>query len=383
MKKETNKNNTTDIPTNNDKLFLALELSKKTWVLCFGNGKKVRHRSVAGGDARAVLKEIELCKEKFNMPSDTPVFSCYEAGRDGFWLHRFLVEHKIQNHVFDSASIEVNRRSKHTKTDRVDAKKLLSLLIRLILMNETKVCSVVKVPTRDEEDQMRVDRERGRLVKERTGHKARIRSLLKLHGIEVKGLSKLNVGHLVDYQGDALPDHLVVELEREQVRMKLVEEQLKQVEFFQNEQVSNESSQSEMAAKAAQLMRFKGIGIQTAWILCCEFFWRDFNNRREVGASAGLTGCAYDSGDSRREQGISKAGNPRVRTCCIEMAWNWVRFQPQSELTKWFFKRFDRNGNSRSRRVGIVALARKLLIAMWKFLESGELPAKAIFAEAC
>lgn len=375
------KANPTDIP-NSNKIFLGLELSKKQWGLCFSNGKQMRRRSILAGDTQALIREIALCKAKFKLEPDTPVFSCYEAGRDGFWLHRFLGQNQIHNLVFDSASIEVNPRSKQTKTDKTDAEKLVKLLMRMILWDEGKVCALVKVPSQKQEAEMRLARERQRLIKERTAHRLRIRSLLMLHGIDVKSMARLNVRALRDFQAKSLPEELIAELEREQERMKMAEEQIKEIEALQKETIKGQQTPSRIPSKVSQLMNLQGIGIQSAWILCYEFFWRDFKNRKEVGACAGLTGCPYDSGQSRREQGISKAGNKRVRTCCVEMAWSWMRFQPQSDLTKWFLERYYRNGTSRSRRVGIVALARKLLIALWKYLEHGQLPAGMLCMKA-
>jgi transposase len=372
------KANTNDIPSNEFKLFLGLELGKKQWKLCFSDGDKIRFRSVQGGNAKAVIEEIELCKRKFKMPLNTPVWSCFEAGRDGFWLHRYLEQSDIFNKVFDSSSIEVNRRSKQTKTDKVDAEKLVRLLMRIVLWGESKVCAVVRVPTEEQEAQMRTGRERERLVKERVSHLVRIRSLLKLKGIEVGGIKKLDFRKLLDPMSNPLPEEMIVEMEHERDRMKLAEEQIKEVENVQKQTTSEEENLSEVSAKVVKLMSLRGIGPQTAWFLAHEFFWRKFKNRKEVGACAGLTGCPYDSGEMRKEQGISKAGSRRVRTCCVEMAWNWVRFQPESNLTQWFKERCGAKPTSRTKRIGIMAMARKLLIALWKYIEQDQMPEGAI-----
>lgn len=371
---KTNKLPTTDMPQQNNSLFLALELSKSQWTLCFGDGQHMRRRTISGGDCAALLREIQSSSQKFGLAADAPVYSCYEAGRDGFWLHRFLLKHQVQNRVFDSASIEVNRRQKHKKTDRVDAEKLLRLLLRIVLFGETRVCAIVRVPSVEQEAALRVGRERERLVKERTAHRARIRSLLQLHGIQIKSLARLNVQVLVDRQGQPLPRAWGIELEREQQRLNLVNDQVRQLEAQQHQQIKQSATPA--TCKAAKLMRLRAVGPQSGWLLSHEFFWRDFNNRREVGACAGLAGSPYDSGQSQREQGISKAGNRRVRTLCIELAWSWVRYQPQSQLTQWFWQRFGK-GTARQRRVGIVALARKLLVALWKYLDQDLMPEAA------
>lgn len=371
---KTNKLPPTNMPQHVNSLFLALELGKKQWVLCLATGKRSRRRTLPGGDCAALLREIQSTRQKFGLPADAPVYSCYEAGRDGFWLHRFLAEHQVHNRVFDSASIEVNRRQKHQKTDRIDAQKLLGLLRRIVLFDETKVCAVVRVPSAQQEAALRVDRERERLVKERTAHRARIRSLLQLQGVRIKSFCGLKVALLVDPQGQRLPAPLVNELEREQQRLNLVNQQIGQLEAHQHQQIKQAATPA--TRQAAKLMRLRAVGPQSSWLLSHEFFWRNFHNRKEVGACAGLVGSPYDSGQSRREQGISKAGNRRVRTLCIELAWNWVRYQPQSQLTQWFWQRFAK-GNARQRRVGIVALARKLLVALWKYLDQDLMPEKA------
>ena len=331
-----------------------------------------------GRDAKAVINEIELCKNKFGMPAETPVWSCYEAGRDGFWLHRYLEQNNIHNKVFDSSSIEVNRRAKRTKTDRVDAEKLVRLLMRMVLWGESKVCAVVRVPSSEQEAQMRTGRERERLIKERGAHIVRIRSLLQIKGIEVGRVDVIDFRKLRDPMNEPLPEELIVELEREQVRLKLVKEQVKTVEAAQKQSVSDDQQLSEESAKVVKLMILKGIGQQISWTLVYEFFWRKFKNRKQVGACAGLTGCPYDSGQTRQEQGISKAGSRRVRTCCVEMAWLWVRYQPHSKLTQWFKERCGAKPTSRTKRICIVALARKLLIALWKYIEQDQLPEGAI-----
>ena len=303
--------------------------------------------------------------------------SCYEAGRDGFWIHRYLLEQGINNVVIDSASIEVNRRKRQVKTDSVDVQAMLRLLMRY-WGGESKVMSILRVPSVEDEDQRRLNRERGRLIKERGAHSARLKSLLVAHGVRLE----INKGFLKQLSqqksacGYELGEELKAELEREYERFRLVSEQTKLLEDTQKRRVKSADKGS--LHQIQQLMRLKGVGWQSSWILVMEFFaWRDFNNRKEVGACAGLTPTPYSSGDSEREQGISKAGNRRVRSLMVELSWLWLRYQPKSALSSWFEKRYA-HGGKRMRRIGIVAVARKLLIAIWRYLKDGLIPEGAI-----
>jgi len=365
-----------DLPQQEKRLLVGIELSKSKWVLCLSEGTQVRQRSVKAGDRAGLLREFALAKEKFGLRAGCEVHSCYEAGRDGFWVHRFLVQEGIRNRVLDPSSIEVNRRQRVKKTDRVDAEKLVRLLLRMVLCGERKVCAEVRVPSPEQEAALRVDRERERLVRERTAHRSRMRALLTLQGIQVKKVEALVPGALVDWQGQRLAAELVAELEREGQRLDQVQAQIKVLEKQQAERLQD--PQTEATRKAAKLQGLYAVGLQSSWLLSHEFFRRDFRNRRQVGASAGLTGSPHDSGESRREQGISKAGNWRVRALSIELAWNWLRFQSQSELSRWYFQHYG-TANTRRRRIGIVALARKLLVALWKYLEFDLVPAGAQF----
>ena len=359
------------------KLYMAMELSKKKWKLCFGDGSRERQRTIGSGNQGVLLEEIARAKEKFGLSQDVEVVSCYEAGRDGFWIHRMLTKHGISNTIVDPASIEVSRRKRKSKTDRLDASRLLCLLLRSKLWGEQKVFAVVRVPSEEEEAEMRIGRERVRLLKERGGHRTRIHSLLSLNGIEVGNLLRMVVSDLRDWQGEPLREQVRVEIEREQERLQQVQEQIKVLEAKQVAEV--EASITSATTKAAKLMRLKAVGLQSSWMLSHECFgWRTFANRKAVGSFAGLTGTPYDSGQSRREQGISKAGNARVRSGMIELAWLWVRYQPESQLTQWFMDRYVENGTSRSKRKGIVALARKLLVALWKYVEQDIVPEGAI-----
>lgn len=358
-------------------LFMAMELSKKNWKLAFGDGSRERQRTIPAGKPALLLAEISKAKEKLGLPADAAVVSCYEAGRDGFWIDRMLSEHGIANTVMDPASIEVPRRSRTRKTDRLDASRLLKLLLRAHLWGESKVFSAVCVPSEDQEALMRIGRERERLVKERSAHRARMRSLGILHGIEMGNPVTVDIGRLRDWSGAALREPLRDELEREQQRLRMLEEQIKALEGQQA--ASLEAQETTAASKAAKLCRLKSVGLQSAWLLSHECFgWRHFRNRKAVGSFAGLTGTPYDSGQTLREQGISKAGSARVRTGMIELAWLWVRYQPDSELTRWFVDNYVLGGTSRSKRKGIVALARKLLVALWKYVEHDIVPEGAL-----
>ena len=362
----------------NESLFMAMELSNQNWKLAFSNGEKVRYINVMSGNQGGLRLAIERSKERLGLATDCQVHSCYEAGRDGFWIHRCLTSLGVQNLVVDPASIETNRRKRHLKTDRLDAEKLVRMLMRFVLHNEKTVWRVIMVPTEQQEGDRRLHRERERIRSERTSHLNRIRSLLVMHGVRPRGIAKTDNSTAKDWQGKPLAVALQEEIRREQSRLELLDQQLKVLDTEQRQHLKTPMDIAEL--KAAKLSCLKAVGPVTAWTLTRELFgWRKFNNRREVGAISGLTGTAYASGDMVVEQGISKAGNRRVRTTMIELAWMWTRHQPDSELTKWYMRRFG-NGSKRMRRVGIVALARKLLVALWKYVEFDEVPAGAVEA---
>ena len=359
------------------RLFVAMELSNKNWKLAFGDGSKMRHRSIPARCEGVLVQEVVRAKEKLGLSADARVVCCYEAGRDGFWIDRMLKSHGFENYVMDPASIEVPRRSRTRKTDRLDAEKLLQLLLRAELWEQRKAFSTVRVPTEEQEAELRIHRERERLVKERTGHRARMKSLLVLHSIEVGNPAKAPIQRLRDWRDKSLAAASAEELKREQQRLLLVEEQLRRVEKHQD--IELEQPHTPAGQKAQKLCRLKAVGPQGGWVLAHECFgWRTFANRKHLGSFAGLTGTPFDSGETLREQGISKAGSGRVRTTMIELAWNWVRWQPGSALTHWFVDRYVRAGTSRSKRKGIVALARKLLVALWKFVEHDVVPEGAL-----
>jgi transposase len=352
---------------------VSFELSLKSWGLTFGNGARITRRVVGGGDFAGVLEALKWAKQRLKLAADCEVLSCYEAGRDGFHLHRWLEAQGIKNLVVDSSSIEVDRRARRAKTDRVDGLKLLELLMGY--WREAKKLAVVRVPSEQQEDERRVHRERGRLEKEVTAHRNRIRGLLFAQGVRVNSIGGRGWAQRV--QKMELGEYLKAELEREGARLALVQTQLKTLESSRAKRLADKQSKDVAIGLVKQLLRLYAVGINSAWVLVKEFFaWREFRNRRELGALSGLVPTPYNSGNQVREQGISKAGNRRVRALLIELAWQWLRHQPQSALAQWFNARFAAGG-SRTRRIGIVALARKLLVALWRYLQHAELPAGA------
>lgn len=360
-------------------LYLALELGWTEWKLAFAAAAadNPRLRTIAGRHTAALLQEIAKAKKRFGLPDDAPVVSCYEAGRDGFWLHRYLEAQGVANSVVDSSSIEVKRRGRRCKTDSLDAGKLLSMLIRWH-HGEKKVWSVVQVPGVADEDRRQLHRDLLELKGERTQHGNRIKGLLA--GC---GLALAEVGEdfpevlrgLRTWDGATVPEQLQKRLLREHERWQFVDRQVRDLENERARQIR--TSDKEPVQKVRKLLNLRGIGANSAWLYVMEFFgWRHIKNRKQLGALAGLTPTPYDSGDSAREQGISKAGNRRLRTMAVEIAWSWLRYQPGSALSAWYQRRFG-SGNSRQRRIGIVALARKLLVALWRYLETGAVPAGA------
>jgi transposase len=363
-------------------LFMAFELSDKTWKLGFttGPGQKPRERNVAARNQERVLEEIASAKRRLGLPETAPVVSCYEAGREGFWLHRFLLAHGMTNHVVDSSAIEVSRRQRRAKSDGLDVRKLLSMLMRYH-HGEQKVWQVVKVPSMEAEDQRHLHRDLETLKRERGSTTTRIKGLLSSQGLRVTSLTQLpeQLDALRLWDGSPIPPGLRQRVLRVYAHHQFLSEQIAEVEA--ERRVLLQTSPDASIDKVRQLMMLKGIGINGSWLLVMEFFgWREFKNRREVGGLAGFTPTPYQSGESAREQGIAKSGNRHVRWMTTELAWSWLRFQPDSALSNWFRERFG-NGGKRLRRIGIVAVARKLLIALWRFLETGVLPEGAVLKE--
>lgn len=351
------------------RLYMALELSSGKWKVAIGDHRRSpSQHSVNAGEAPALLEVIERAKKRCKLNGPVRVVSCYEAGRDGFWLHRWLVDHGVENLVVDSSSIEVNRRQRRAKSDRLDADKLYEMLGRYV-RGERRLWQVVRVPTVDEEDARRPHRERERLKRERNAHLNRICSLALLHNERLHRYGDLRAQ--IEALEERLPSALRNELLRECERLQLIDRQLRELNGAIEAQLK---SLLEQEGPLAALLKLRSIGIRSAWILVHELFgWRRFNNRRELAGCVGLTPTPYDSGNSTREQGISKAGNRRLRALLVELAWLWLRHQPQSALSVWFGKRFA-GGGKRMRRVGIVAMARRLLVALWRYLQDGVVP---------
>jgi transposase len=360
-------------------LCVAFELGVSEWKMAFstGLGQQPRHRVVPARDLAAVRVEVDRAKARFGLPATAAVASCYEAGRDGFWIHRALVEMGIENIIVDSASIEVNRRSRRAKTDRLDAGKLVGMLLRY-RAGERTVWSVVRVPSVEEEDRRHLHRELKTAKRDRTRITNRVKSLLFSQGVRLVQMKELPqlLGSMRLWNGKPLPKHLRARIEREWKQVVLLTEKIKELTAERRKLLRKAKDPGTECAR--KLLRLGGIGDNAAWLFALEFFsWRQFRNRREVGALAGLTPTPYQSGDDSREQGICKAGNRWIRALAIEIAWGWLRFQPDSELSRWYHRRFG-HGSSRLRKIGIVALARKLLVELWKYVETGTPPAGAV-----
>ena len=358
-------------------LYAALELSKNSWLLAiqFPDRDNPSLHPFKGGDADGLIAKLDAARERLaKVSGQVPkVILCYEAGYDGFWLARFLELRGVDCRVMDLASLQVDRRARRVNTDRIDVEKLLHTLIAWC-RGERHVCSMVVKPSTEEEDLRRSHRERNRLVRERTAHINRIKGLLfgqGIRGINVKRHYKtLAPADLVTGDGRPLPERLGREIAREIQRLALVQEQLREIE---RERDLAPTPCQATERKRHQLLRLNGIGVASAPILAREVYYRQFANRRQVAGFIGLAPSPYDSGESRRSQGISKAGNSLVRAVMIETAWMWLRHQPNSALSQWFHQRTE-GQSKRMRCVMIVALARKLAVALWRYLEHGLIP---------
>ncbi len=359
-------------------LYMAMELSNSKWQLGFGNGTKLRRKSIAARDRKCLLEEVALAKAKLQLPAEAQVVCCFEAGRDGHWIHRWLESEGFEVLEVDSSSIETTRRRKHVKTDRVDVEKLLDLLIRHYCFGLRKAFRVVRVPSVAAEAGQRLHREDEHLLKQRTRISNRIKALLVTQGVAEFRLGKGfedRLDRLRLWNGESLTAELKRELLRLYAQYVLFDGQLRELQQAYAEELL---AQTPVAEYRRRLERLKSLGPKTSRLLSAEVFaWRCFDNTKQVGAFAGLTPTPSQSGDSHTEQGISKAGNRRVRRTMIELAWLWLRWQPDSALSQWFNQRWA-HGGKRQRRVGIVALARKLLIALWRYVEHGVIPEGAV-----
>ena len=364
--------------------YVAIELSKSSWIVGFQTPltNKTSQYQVKACDANALLELIERIRTRVARELRRPieVMSCYEAGYDGFWLHRVLKAHGIHNHVLDPASLQVNRRARRAKTDRIDADRMVRALIRY-LRGEPEACSVVRVPSVEQEDAKRLHRERRRLIAERVQHVNRIKGLCATQGIyHYAPLRKDRLARLDDLRtgdGRALPTRLKAEIARELKRLEVLLEMIATVETERDVILTSAASTHLNAGKIKMLAKLKAIGPEFATTLVGEVFYREFANRRKLGSYVGLGSSPFCSGPVDRDQGISKAGNPTARSMMIELAWTWLRYQPGSALSIWFRERVG-NLKGRPRRIAIVAMARKLLVALWRYLQTGLVPTGAL-----
>jgi len=366
----------TAIRTDLGAIFVSLELSRSTWLvtsLSPGSAEKMSKHSVRGGDVPGLMERFAQLQKRARARTGKvfPLIVIQEAGLDGFWIDRVLQNEGIESHVVDPASIATSRRRRRAKTDKIDGETLVRSLLAY-KRGEPRVCSMVKAPTPEEEDQRRLCRERKALTAERVRHVNRIKGLLFCQGIcgyePLRRDRRERLEELQTGDGRPLPPHLKAQVERELDRLELLLKQIKTVEGERDALLA--AAKNTMPAPATMLLDIKGIGPEFAAVLWSEGFFRHFDNRRQVAAYAGLAPTPWQSGAVDREQGVSKAGNPRLRTALIQLAWLWLRNQPQSALTIWFRKRVLRNGG-RLRKTTIVALARKLLVALWKYVTTG------------
>jgi transposase len=355
-------------------LLMAFELGERTWKLGFSTGvrKRPRVRQIPAGAIGLIANEILQAKARLGVALDAPVISCYEAGRESFWLHRYLLAHGITNYVVDSSSIEVNRRARRAKTDRLDLAGLLSLLARYV-QGDQRVWRVVRVPSVTDEDARHLPRTWETLTADRTRLINRMKGLLMTQGVQVPidkdFLAHLQVARLWD--GSPVPPGLQERLAQDWAQLQQVERQLRERKARAADLLDRRTRTGRAIEK---LQRVQAVGITGAWVLATEIFgWRQIENRRQLGGLVGLVPAPYQSGETAHDQGITRAGNHHVRRVMVQLAWGWLRYQPASALTLWYQRRFG-HGGKRLRRIGIVALARKLLIALWRYLKTGIVP---------
>ena len=361
--------------TSSIKLLLAFELGERVWKLGFttGVGQRPRIRQIAAGAVDRLVEEIARAKVRLHLPAEAAVVSCYEAGRDGFWLHRYVVAHGITNHVVDSSSIEVNRRARRAKTDRLDLGGLLSLLARY-LHGDQRVWRVVRVPSVSEEDARHLHRTWEAVQQDRTRLINRLKGLLTSVGVRLRldddFARRLATARLWDET--PVPDGMRQRLTRVWTQLEFLNGQLAELAAARTALAPTRETATGRYVAALPMLR--GIGPIGAWVLATEIFgWRAIRNGRQLGALVGLVPAPFQSGETSHDQGITRAGNKHVRRLMVQLAWRWLRSQPTSALSRWYRERFG-GGGKRMRRIGIVALARKLLIALWRYVESGTVP---------
>jgi transposase len=358
-------------------LYVAVELSASEWLLTSSTGPGGRrHRArITPGDGVGFERAIATAKARVGLACGAPVRSCYEAGRDGFWPHRWLTACGVVNLVVDSSSIEVPRRQRRAKTDRLDGEKLLRLLLRH-WGGERGMWQVVHVPSREAEDARHASRGLTTLQAERTRYRNRIRGLLALHGVRrvrIDAQLPLRLATVTDWAGLPLPDGVVARVRETHRLLQAVECARQRARRQERERV-----RARQAVTCAQrLAQLRAVAARSATILADELFARGLRNRREVGALSGLVSAPYRSGTIQRDQGLVRSGVPAVRRIAIELAWAWVRYQPTSALTRWYRERFG-GGGAVTRRIGIVALARRVLIALWRYSDTGVVPTGAL-----
>src|SRR5438067_9248044 len=368
-------------------IFVAIELSQRSWLVTMHcpDRDKISHHKLEGGDHAGLLTLIERMRERAarTLGAVPAVVSCYEAGYDGFWLHRLLMAAGITNHVFDPASIAVDQRARRVKTDRIDGEKMLRTLMAY-LRGEPRVVRIVRVPTPEQEDARRASRDRGRLTKEQTAHTIRINALLRLLGMAIGNPRRRDwlswLATQRDWQGQAVPPQMLGEIRHEHARLMLVRERLDALAKTPA-QADPTPAAAQMTERSELLLRLKCLGPAFATTLTNEVFYKDFRNRREVASYFGLTPSPWRSGGIDRDQGISKAGNPRARCAAIELAWLWLRHQPDSKLTQEYRRR-TLDAGKRIKRVAIMALARKIIVALWCYLTTGLVPEGAMLKTA-
>ena len=358
---------------------LAIELSVSTWLIAYRlpEAEKARFHRVEGGDTKALLALIRDLQSRSSakLSETVDVACCFEAGRDGVWLSRFLTAQGIGVYVLEPTSILVSRRARRVKTDRLDAEGMLRVLAAW-RAGDRKVCSMVRVPTPEQEDAKRPHRERQHLVQERVRVENRIEALLFAQGIRKRpslrtwsrSLDELRTG-----DGRALPPLLRAELDRLRRRLSLLLEMIRELEAEQAEALTTPAKDS-AGQQIAALQRIRGIGPNFSAVLVREVFYRDFENRRQLASYVGIAPTPHQSGEMDRDRHISRAGNPRARTTLVQLAWLWLRYQPGSDLASWFRERVGVL-QGRTWRIAIVALARKLLIALWRYVATGVIPA--------
>ena len=359
-------------------LLMALELGRRQWTMGFsiGAGAAIRRRTVHAPEWSQVVKEIAAAKERFGVAPEAPVESCYEAGPDGFWIHRYLTTLGVRNRVVDSSSIEVDRRARRAKTDKLDVRKFVTMLAREI-QGEPEVWHIVRVPGEADEDRRQPQRELRAIKRARTRVLNRIGGLLATQGTvaPVRADFGERLAELRTWRDEPLPPALQARLAREWDTLTLLTRQMREVGRARRAHLRDPAPRDAAHVQMVQrLLTLRGIGEHGAWLLVTELFaWRALRNRRQVGALTGLTATPYRSGTLGHEQGISRAGNAQIRAIAIELAWCWLHYQPESALAQWYTRRWAAGGAT-AHKIGIVAVARRLVIALWRYLETGVVP---------